>query len=253
MNENLEKIIKYILPAITFVLGLIAEYCFYLFKNKIPKIRYSISKSLVGMTKNDAIFGSVKVLYHEVLVENIYFCNIFLVNTSNQDFKDLELVLWSDQESTLLSSTAAKTNTISILELTEKYINKLSAATPQERINIWKTRPYSVPVFNRDETINVSCLVTNEKGKEPNVYLDCNHPGLKIEANFVKPELFWGEDKGISSLWGLVASGIILIPILYYIPSKITVTIIAFFLGGLCILPGVLVIKAFKLLKKILR
>ena len=229
------------------------KHYFFLFKNKIPKLRYSINKSLLGVSGYYNYLGKVQVLYNNTPVENLYICHINLVNTSHKDFKDIQITVWSELDSMILVANAQKFETINPLRLTEQYIQEAQKITSANEKLIWSRRPYFIPVLNRDDNITFSCLVKNEKGKEPNIYLDCDHPGLKMEANFIQPQLFWGENQSISALWGLVISAVLVIPVLYSIQSKIIAAIIVFILGAFCLIPGVLFVKLMKKLQKIIR
>ena len=120
----MDRIVNYIWPAVTFIAGLFAKHLFDLYKNKIARLQYSINKSFLGASGQDNYFGKVQVLHNDRPVHNLYLCNITLVNTSNKDFKDIEITVWCDTESLILVSSAYKSNTINPLLLTEKYIQE---------------------------------------------------------------------------------------------------------------------------------
>jgi hypothetical protein len=103
---------EYLIPIVTFLVGLVAEYCFILFRNRMPKIRYSVSKTLLGASGYDNYFGKVQVLYNDENVENLYLCNIEFNNTTNKDFTDIIATIWCDVESRILSSKAEKLESI---------------------------------------------------------------------------------------------------------------------------------------------
>jgi len=252
-RQILQKIINYIVPGITFILGLITKHYFDLFKNKLPRLQYSINKAILGSSGHDNYFGEVKVLYNDHLVENLYLCNINLVNTSNKDFSNLVITVWSDLGSIILNSYALKSNSINPLKVTEDYIKESKNITTSNSTLIWSRRPYNVPVLNRDDRINFSCLVTNTKRTEPNIYLACEYTGLKLEANFIQPQLFWGENQKLSALWGLAITAFLTIPVIYFIQSKIIIAIFVFILGAFCLIPGVLFLKLLKQFNKIIR
>ena len=113
---------------------------------------------------------------------------------------------------------------------------------------IWSKRVFDIPVLNRDDVISFSSLVSNSKGEEPGIYLACEQTGLKLEANYVRPILFWGENQSIGAICGMIICAILIIPTLYFISSKIIAAIVVFVLGCCCLFPGTLFLK---LLRKI--
>lgn len=253
IKEIISQIGCYALPTLTFVAGLITKHFFDLYKNKISRLQYSISKSFLGASGQDNYFGKVQVLYNDRPVENLFLCNLNLVNTSNKDFKDIEITVWCDTNSIILVSSAYKSGTINPLLLTEKYIQECQNITEQNVRLVWSRRPYLIPVLNRDDSVVFSCLVTSVNKAEPSIYLDCDHPSLKIEANFIQPQLFWGENQGLGALYGLIISAIISLFIIYYFQSKAIVSLIVFLLGAFCLLPGVIALKVLKKLRKLIR
>lgn len=252
-KEIFDQIGCYVWPALTFVAGLIVQHLFELYTNKIARLRYSISKSFLGASGNDNYFGKVQVLYNDHPVENLFLCKLYLVNTTNRDFKNIEITLWCDLDSIILISSANKTGTINTLFLTAEYIKECQNITKDNEKLVWSRRPYVIPVLNRDDSVIFSCLVTNRKKTEPGIFLNCEHPGLKIEANFIQPELFWGENKNLGAFYGLFITAIASIFIVHYLQSKAVIALVVFLLGAFCLIPGVVALKMVKKLKKLLR
>lgn len=252
-KEIFDQISYYVWPALTFIAGLIVHHLFELYTNKIARLRYSISKSFLGVSGNDNYFGNVQVLYNNQPVENIFLCKLYLVNTTNRDFKDIEITLWCDLDSIILISSANKTGTINTLFLTTAYINECQNITKDNEKLVWSRRPYVIPVLNRDDSVIFSCLVTNRKKIEPGIFLNCEHPGLKIEPNFIQPELFWGENKNLGAFYGLFITAITSMFIVRYLQSKVAIALVVFLLGAFCLIPGIIALKIVKKLRKLLR
>lgn len=253
MKEILTQFGKYIWPALTFVAGLVVKHIFDLYRNKISRLQYSISKSFLGASGHDNYFGKVQVLYNNNPVQNLFLCTITLVNTSNRDFNNLEITVWSEVNSLILVSHANKTGSINPLSLTQSYIQECQNITEQNVKLVWSRRPYIIPVLNRDDSVTFSCLVTNPNKVEANIYLNCDHPGLKIEPTFVKPQLFWGENQGVAALCGLFVTAIASIFIANCVESKAIVTMIVFLLAAFLLIPGVITLKLLKKIRKLFR
>ncbi len=245
---------KYLWPAIGFILGLFTKHIFDLYKNKISKIQYSINKSFLGVSGEDNRFGKVQIIYNDnIPVKNLFLCNITLVNTSNRDFKDVEFTVWCDVGSLILISHGHKTDSINPLNLTQKFLIDFQNNLQTNPNIVMTRRPYTVPVLNRDSSITFSCLVTNTNGQEPNIYLACEHEGLKLVPNFAKPPLFWGENQTVGAWYGLIICAFVAWIISSYIESKLLLIGAVYFMGALCLIPGILVLKISKIIKKIFR
>lgn len=252
-----EEILKhgrdYVVSAISFSLGLLAMHVFELFKNKVCKLQYSINKNFLGASGNDNYFGKVQVLYNDAPVPKLYFFNVTLVNTSNKDFSNLIVTLWSDVDSVILSSRVQKAGTITPFSLSNDYIRLCENITKDNQKIVWTRRPYIIPVLNRDDVVVFSCLVAGSPQAEPNVYLDCEHSGLRVEPNFIQPQLFWGENRDLGAICGLVISAVLVLGINHCVADKFLVVSIAFLLGALCLLPGVVFLKTGRYFRKLIR
>lgn len=250
-QQTINKSIYFLFSGIAFILGLLVKYYFDLYRNKISKLQYIVTKAFLGASGADAFFGKVQVLYNNQPVQNLYLCNINLINTSNKDFKDVEITVWCDLDSIILVSNAQKLNTIKPLQFTSQYWEEYKNNNNKNLIST--RREYNIPILNRDDSVIFSCLVTNIKTAEPQIYLDCNHQGLKIVPNFIPPRLIWGEHQDIAILWGIIISTLLIIPVFYFIQSKIISIIIVFILGVFSIVPGIIILKLIKKAKSLFR
>jgi len=253
LNQEMKKILTIILPGITFLLGLIVTHYYELFKNRMPKLKYRINKFFLGATTQDNLFGKVEVLYNDNSISNLYLCSLDLINTSNKDFQNVELTVWCDTNSIILVSHATKHDSIDLIKFTQDYYEEIRDVQEDDLWLVYGKRPYIFPVINRDDHINFSCLVTNKEGQEPNIYLCCDHLGLKIEANYVQPQLIWGESQALVAMWGIFIAALITVPVVAFIKSQIIIAIMIFFLCTFCIIPAVLLLKFLRFIKKIFR
>jgi hypothetical protein len=179
-----------------------------------------------------------------------------LFNTTNTDFENIQIVIWCDLDSEILRSFARNESSINVFKLTEEYLEKSSnieAVSPESAVLIHTRRPYDIQVLNRDDRVKFSCLVTNNKGKEPHISLDCEQAGLKLEENYVRSLTFWGENQSTGAICGIIISALLMIPTFYFISSKLIVSIVAFVLGVCCLFPGVLFLKILKKVRKAMR
>jgi hypothetical protein len=247
---------KYIYFIITFIVGIVVKHFYDQFKNKTQKIQYTVNKVFFGKSAHDDILGEVKVLHDGVSVENLYLCTIKLENTTNKDFKNLQIIVWTDVNSEILSSYATKDSSINPFKLTKEYQDNCSSINKEDTnipIVISTRRPYDIPILNRDDYATFTCLVSNNKGAVPDIYLDCEEAGLKLEAIYVLPRLLWGENIKHCAIYGMIICAILVIPTLYFISSKIIASIVVFILGCCCEIPGFLLLKSLKMIRKATR
>ena len=255
-SQSIIQIGKALLPGITFLLGLLTKHVFDLWKNRLPRIKYRIYKSFLAASSQDALFGSVQVLHNNHPVRNLYMVKIVLQNSSNKDFKDVPMLLWCDSGSMILISYGVKIGSVEPLEFTKDYndlIANVNNMNVQQVQQVLSRRKYLIPVLNRDDIIEFSCLLTNTEGKEPNLYLESSREGLRLEPTFIQPQLFLGEPQSTAALLGLFATGILLIPIVYFGTSVVWISAISWLAGAFCLLPGVFILKMVRWMRKIVR
>ena len=176
---------------------------------------------------------------------------IEVINSSRKDFSDVEIKIWCDMDSIILVSYGTKKGTVTPLDFTSEYKELESNISKEKKRKFFQTRCYFVPVLNRNDVLEFSCLTTNLKNNEPSLFIDCEHKGLKMENKLLPPLIFWNEPQHLCAIWGLIISGILIIPIFYFLESKIAIGIISFLLGSLLILPGAIFLKLIKKIRKI--
>jgi len=250
----IDGIKAYIIPGVTFILGLLVRHLFSLWRNRIARLDYSINRVFLGASGQDQLFGRVEVHYNGTQVANLYMFTLQMQNSSNTDFTDLKMNIWCNLGSLILVSNGRKLSSVEPLQFTAEYAAALQAVGENQNIDqVFTRRVYSVPVLNRDEQVEFSCLVTNRQGTEPSLYLECDKPGLRLAPRFVKPELWWGERRDLSALVGLLVTGLMLVPAVQLIHVGALLAIVAFVLGGFCMFPGAVVLKLVRLTRRLVR
>jgi hypothetical protein len=249
----LETIQPYVIPTVAFLIGLAVKHAYDLWRTKISRLRYSIHKSFLGASEDDQLFGSVQVLYNSHPVHNLYMVKIMMRNSSNQDFERLEMLLWCDTGSLILMSHALKQGSVEPIPFSDDYQKEFEGITDQNANRVMSRRKYSIRVLNRDDVVEFSCLLTNRQRAEPNLYLECERTGLKLEPTFFLPPQFLGENQPAAALTGTLVTAACLIPIIIFIQSPTYVAIISWLAGVLCLLPGVVVFKLARIFRKFIR
>ncbi len=245
---------KFFTSIAIFVVGWIANRYYEQYKNRIQNIMYSVNKTFLGVSANDNLYGNVEILHDGSPVENLYLCDIIVTNTANKDFEKLQIKVWTvSADNIILRSYAGKKTSPDIISLTEEYTKQANDPNIAHDDPIWSNRVYDIPVLNRDDIVTFSCLVSNNKGEEPNIYLACEQAGLKLKQDYSQTQFFWGENHVHCTIYGVIISAILMIPVLYFVSSKIIASVVIFILGICCMLPGVLILKMMRKIKKSMR
>ena len=112
--------VKIIYFIITFFVGMVAKYFYDQFKNKVQKIQYSVNKTFMGVSADDKKFGKIEIFHNGTQVENLYLCDIDLINTTNKDFENIQIKVWCGSDNTILYSYAGKASSPDIFKFTTR-------------------------------------------------------------------------------------------------------------------------------------
>ena len=157
----------------------------------------------------------------------------------------MQIKLWCDSDSDIIVANGKKINTIQLLNFTDRFNNVMDnfRNRGENSFEATTSREYLVPVLNRGEILEFSCLTTNINGDLPYVSVDCSHSGLKVNYKENPPALFWNEPQHICAYWGLIITILILVPLMILLESKMAIGLISFFLGAFLIIPGAIIVK----------
>lgn len=240
-----------IISVLTFIIGIIIKHLWDRFIRRTTIINYTTSYHYLGSSTEDPLFGSVKVLYNGSDVKNLYNVFITLSNESSRDLTELEINMNCDLQSAILISYASKKDSLKQLDFTESYSKILQSDDPSTISLKFHKRDYIIPVLNRGQQIDILLLATNFEGNMPKISVGCDHEGVKMRMKKLPPQLLFGESVRLSALIGLIFA-----LILCYLVSisSITLTLatwLGFLIGAFASLIGWLVIKLYRLIRKV--
>jgi len=240
-----------IVPVITFLIGAFVMHVWERYKSRVNLLNYEVWHQPLGLTAEDIRFGSVKVLYNEQPVNNLYMSTIYVRNESNKDIADIKLNIACDVNSIILVSYGRNLSSLNELSFTSEYQGRLISGNPG--LDLYQKRDYLIPVINRGDTIVFTLLTSNTNAihQQPILSLGTDYPGLRM--NFAKPvQLLFGESQSSSALLGIIATLLVCVPIIYYIPNKAIAVIVAACFALFAALIGVLIRKLVKQILKLL-
>jgi len=200
----------------------------------------------VGSSAEDAVFGSVEIFHNKNKVNSLYLSTITLDNTSQKDIEDLKVVIYCDVDSRLLVSSARKKGEVSDIAFDQDFVERVSSG---EKIHFLR-REYRVPVLNRREQIEFQMLVTNLKGNWPRAWAGSEHAGVRLQEVMLVPTL-WGEPRKTAAITGSALAVIAAYPLSRLLGQThpAIAVLSAALLGVFCIVPGVVILKAWRLFR----
>ena len=156
-------------------------------RRKTRKLHYHITNNRIGLSSDDPIFGSVRVIYRENQVRNLWNINLEISNNTLKDYVNIEIKAFASIGTNILSEKTVIVNSPYIVPHTKEYDNFLvvnpgQTPSPQQFQRYLTSRDYRIAVFNRFEIISMNFLCTRPNDDLiPDIFLDTLTPGLKIK------------------------------------------------------------------------
>jgi len=217
--------------------------------NKRGLFTYSVVHNHVGISTDDAVFGSVKVTWNDNAIANLYISTIEVRNESLRDFEGVTLRVWTTTTS-LLTERAEILGTTHVLAWTREFAETLAvpagkAASPEQLSLVYGRREYAVPTMNRGAVIRLTFLNAANSDDVPQVWLNVVHPGVRVKYRAL-PQQFLGVPQPAAALVGFL-SGLIVVPVIVTAVDTAWLTAtLAFLYGAMLLLPGALLLKLWR-------
>ena len=93
--------------------------------NKRGLFTYVVRHNKVGMSTDDAVFGSVRVTWNNSLIRNLYLSIIELNNESQKDYKNVVVKVFTN-DTDLLSERSELVGTTRVPKWTGEFSNRLA-------------------------------------------------------------------------------------------------------------------------------
>lgn len=242
---------KIIIGTITLVIGILIKHFWDKYINRITRLKYSIWHNYIGSSIEDVKFGSVKLLYNDTELRNLYASNVIIKNETGKDLNDLELNISCNPGSLILVSHGRNSNSIKELEFSDGYSEIIARNNPDDATYIYTRRDYKIPVINRGDVIEITLLTTNFNSDRPVLFVTSEHKGVKLKY-YVEPIKLMGVPQTTSVFTGLVASLFLCIPLFYFISNIPLLIGLSLLNGWIASLYGVIILRIYKWLQKLL-
>ena len=202
---------KLILSAISLVGGIFLKTLIDKILNKTKTIYYDVNIEKIALSNNDPIFGNIKVEWNGAPVNNLFNTVIEIENTTSVDYKEIDLKVWSGQDTLLLNEKTHMLSTTRNIDWSESFKKEILVPNGEQatdaQINTYRhERRYTIPVFNRGQKLQFIYLSTLLNDEINNyIWIEMIYPGLQLKQRFVTNKI---HNVLVSDaiLWGLLAS-----------------------------------------------
>ena len=223
--------------------------------NKRGTFSYSVNHSRIGITTDDAIFGSVGVTLDGNSIPNLYLSTINLVNESFNDYEKVIIHTYTS-DTKLLTEQTQILGTPKILDWSDSYKEKTAVKSgekpTQAQYDIYtRQREYIVPVMNRGQTIKITYLNSATVNDMPNIWLDVSQKGVKLR--FRPPQnTVMGIPQPRAAFVGVIVGFVLIWFLISYNLQLWLAVAVSFAYGLVAQLPGALIIKSWRKLREII-
>lgn len=183
---------------------------------KTARLTYSTRTDRLALAANDPIFGSVKVTWRDKPVRNLHMVSLTIENSSSHDFEDVDLKIYTGNETFLLSERTSIENTPFIVTWSDEFRERLAVApqgapTPEQMREYNHSREYRVPVLNRGQVLHFTYLCTRPgDDAQPAVFVSTLTKGAKLVYQ-VRLRLIHGVPVQFSAVRGSVVSFLVVV------------------------------------------
>jgi hypothetical protein len=204
------------------VLGSALMFVVQRYRGRVKTLEYRVNHQAIGFSANDAAHGKIEVTWRGNAVANLFLSTLTVTNDTSVDFKDLIVVVWSPNETVILTEQYDVPGSAFLPQARKEYAEAIEAESGGDYNNIperfYHRREYVFAVFNRGKTITIHYLTSVPNGGPPYLWMNTEQQGLEAVFRQTGPEA-WGVPINIARWWGIGLS-LLALPIIYAFSSK---------------------------------
>jgi len=222
-----------LLSVITFLAGAMATAFGNYLRCRLRVFEYRVYHQQVGLSADDSIFGNVRITLDSVELQNLYFSEVILKNTTLKDFTNLKCKIYTGT-TILLSQAVSIEKTTCVPDFSSEYKEKIFphdgvTITDDQYSTYRHSREFLIPVMNRSQEFKARFLTTSSTNN-PEICMEILHPGVKLKYCPFQQH-FFGVPIRLTLPIGLVLCFIIFVTSAFYIQTP--------WVGGLvCVIVG---------------
>jgi len=243
---------KYVIAIISFIVGILGTILTQQILNKRGLFTYFVRHVSVGVSTDDAIFGSVRVTWNGSDVANLYLSTVELLNESMKDFENIVVRVFTN-DAILLTERTEIAGTTHILHWTDEFRKKLEVAQGQTPTSVQidlhsGQRDYLIPVMNRGQVVRFHFLNIAKKEKHPTIWLDALHKGIRLKFRIPQNQIF-GVAQPRAVLVGAIIGFTLIGCIIAFISTVWIAALVSLTYGFIAQLPGAWAIRMWRWLR----
>ena len=146
---------KLILVIVAALLGGIVTIITQRLLNRRALFTYSVLHNQVGLSAEDAVYGSVQIAWNNNPVDHLYLSAVELTNQSTKDFESVTVCAFTNN-TMLLGAKTEVVGTTRVLKHTDDYQKQIEVAAGEQptdsQFNLYRhQREYIIPTMNRGQ------------------------------------------------------------------------------------------------------
>ena len=223
--------------------------------NKRGLFTYFVWHHRVGVSADDAIFGTVRATWNNYPIDNLYCSSIELRNESLKDYEDVIVKVFTN-DTILLTEKAGVVDTSRILEWTKNfaklvYVSPGSEPTDAQRELYAHEREYLIPTMNRGQVVRITYLNATSTPQQPGIWLDILQKGVRTKFRVAQPE-FLGVPQFSAARVGSILGIVFVAVVIAIVETLWLAAVVSFLFGLLVLLPGAASIKLWRRFRDLL-
>ncbi|MCC4285446.1 hypothetical protein LL273_17140 [Marinobacter salarius] len=217
--------------------------------NKRGVFSYFVNHQKLGMTADDAVFGSVAVTWNGNPIQHLYLSTIELKNESLNDYEEVFVKAFSN-DTALLSERTQILDTPNMIFWSDRYQRKLTVAPGDQPSDYQKNlhsseREYFLPVLNRGQRVQITYLNSGKTDAMPHIWLDVPIKGVKLKFRPPQNQVF-GVPQPRAALVGGLIGLLVVFPLMILIDITWLSALLSLIYGVAVLVPGAYTLKAIR-------
>lgn len=217
--------------------------------NKRSMFSYTVTHNRVGLSVEDAVYGSVKVTWNDNPVNRLYLSTVVVTNQSMKDHESVVMRVFSN-DTVLLAGTAFISNGIEPVDFSEEYRDKIAVrdgdAPTAEQYDLYShQRDYMVPVINRGQVLRFELLNTPRAEEDPTIWLNIMHKGIVCKPQSPQQQIIGVPQ--MNAVWaGMFISMLGVGVVVLLVKSAPLAAFISLTVGWFSVFPGAYAVKFYR-------
>ncbi len=223
--------------------------------NRRGTFSYFVNHERVGVSTEDAIFGSVVVTWNGNPASNLYLSTIELKNESMNDYEKVIVRAYTN-DALILSEQTHVIETPNVLEWSEAFKKQLHVemgkSPTSAQMNIYNSqREYVVPIMNRGQVIKLTYLNSAKSSNTPSIWLSVTQKGVRLKYR-TPQKLILGVPQPHAAIVGVLIGLMGMVGLVMFVSEPWVLVACAFSFGLIAQVPGAYTVKILRKLREAL-